>query len=174
MVAFYKIYYKTAVTTRAKRAKPTSFAHQVLRIHAGLQCVVRHKVASTPSSIAAFAEQACDGNGASSLVLDNLGRHAVSDGHRLWRTGGVVWCAICGCHTTRRLRGLAERCGARPVQQIARRNLAEGKLPNARRRDTAATAPVRLTVEAWWRWKHGDSPGAFELACEAACANGCV
>ena len=115
---------RLAEVPRAKRAKRTSFAHLELRVHAGLQCGVCHKMVSKPSSIAAFAEQACDGNGASRLVLDNLGRHAVSNGHRLWRTGGVVWCAVCGCHTTRRLRGLAERCGARPVQQLARRNLA--------------------------------------------------
>ena len=144
---------RPAKLPRPKRAKLDVPRHQVLQVGVGLQCAVCRKTASRPAAIAAFAEQACDGSGATRLTMDDLGRDAFSSGHRLWITGSVVWCVTCVCHSTRRLRGFAEQCGTRQVQLVARRNLAAGKAPNAKRSDAATHRPQRLTVSAWRQWR---------------------
>ena len=75
---------------RSKRARPARLRHQARKLDAGLQCNICHKVASRPASVATFASQECDANGAC-LVLDSLGLYANSKGHRLWLDGGVVF-----------------------------------------------------------------------------------
>eukprot|EP00973_Karenia_brevis_P074784 10392961-Karenia_brevis.AAC.1 len=96
--------------------------------------------------------QECEGSSASRLSLDALGKYATSNGHRLWRTGPYVWCIDCGCYTTRRICGLGQRCGARPVQGRRRTNLMNGKHPAALKRDAAIAVPIRLTVAKWLEW----------------------
>ena len=49
------------------------------------------------------------------LILDDLGRYATVQGHRLWRTGDYVWCSRCGSYTSQQVKGLGGACvGAIP------------------------------------------------------------
>jgi hypothetical protein len=145
---------RPADTPRKKQTRTRDGAvHVVVRVEKGLQCVVCRRLATRPAAMKGFAAQPCEGSSAARLVLNMNEQYAVSNGHKLWMTGSVVWCATCGCHSTRRLRGLAYRCGTRLVQEAAKRNLAEGKAPTARRKDAATYRPVRLTTAAWRAWR---------------------
>ena len=142
---------------RPKRARLARRVHQPRLLDGGTQCTACLKFVSRPASVEAFRTEECEGSGASRLVLDALGRYASSNGHRLWMTGQVVWCSICGYHTARRIVGLGQACGAKPAQLQARRNLADGKAPAARKKDVATAKPQRLTVARRFRWRFADS-----------------
>ena len=145
-----------AEAPRKKKAKTIDAPrHQIIQTATGLQCVVCRKQASKPVARAMFSGQPCEGSCAVRLVLSGSGEFAEINGHKLWLTGQVVWCSLCGCYSTRRLRGLADRCGSRAVQQAAKRNLAQGKRPTATRSESATHRPTRLTSAAWALWRAG-------------------
>jgi hypothetical protein len=135
---------------RAK-AKPSERPlHRVICIEDGFKCLVCHKKAAKRGN---FFKESCEGVNAARLPLDLHERYAFSSGHRIWLTGPYAWCSICGCHSMRRLKGLAEPCGARRTQEVAKKNLANGKCPTARAADRAIYKPKRLTTTEWAQWR---------------------
>ena len=99
-------------------------------------------------------QRQCQHSGKARLVLDSIGPYITVGGRRIWRTGEFLWCARCGSHTKRCIRGLGKPCKggiarAARGQQGVRRNLAEGRLPRAKRTDAVVATPVRLTLHDW-------------------------
>ena len=101
----------------------------------------------------------CRPHPAAKLTLDHLGRFALVRGHRLWRTGGYVWCSVCAAHSRHRIRELGRPCPGGTKQVSVRRNLLAGRAPMARAVEPHIGIPARLTVDAWLAWK-------FELSGE--------
>ena len=78
------------------------------------------------------AGETCKPHPIAMLVLGHLGRFAVVNGHRLWRTGEYVWCEGCVAHTKRVVRELAKPCSGHSQHAWVRRNLRAGRAPKAR------------------------------------------
>ena len=141
---------RVSSTPRATAAPSDRPLHRVIFGDVGFKCTVCQKRGSMRDK---FSKEQCEGNSAARLRLDLNERYAFSNGHKIWLTGPYAWCSICGCHSMRRLKGLAERCGTRRTQEIAKRNLANGKCPAARKADWAVYVPKRLTTVEWALWR---------------------
>ena len=139
--------------------------HQVRVIDGGIQCKGCFKVASRQRTMEKFAKEECEGNAASRLALDVLGKYATSNGHRLWKTGPYVWCGACGCFTARRIRGLGKQCpnGMSASNAQVRANLANGKAPKGRVREPPIATPVRVTVAMYLQWRFLDAGALWSL-----------
>ena len=90
------------------------------------------------------------------LPLQALGRFAVAHGHRLWRSGGVVWCSRCSKYSVKLTRDLCRPCTGATAksQRWIRANLAAGRPPRGRVSDPAVR-PRRLLVAEWLEFRHG-------------------
>ena len=141
---------RVSSTPRAAAAPCVRPLHRVIFDDVSFTCTVCHKRGAKRDK---FYKEPCEGISAARLCLDLHERYAVSNGHRIWLTGPYAWCSICGCHSKRRLKGLAERCGTRRTQEIAKRNLSCGKGPTARKADRANYVPKRLTTAEWALWR---------------------
>ena len=115
-------------------------------------------MAGTSAQQAALDKAGCSGHSTVRLVLDDLGPYVRVHGHRLWKTGPYVWCALCGSHAHLRIRGLDGRCRGKLVSTSGgvargRANLRAGRAPKAKVGDEPAGVPVRLTLHQWLVWK---------------------
>ena len=87
---------------------------------------------------------------------------ARAQGHALWRTGPVVWCARCGKYARQAARALLLPCrgAAQNTDRWVLGNLRAGRMPKASRADAAVGVPRVLTCEEWQAM--GGSDGATQ------------
>jgi len=143
----------------------------------GQQCLDCCRVARSAEHLDALNKASCEGHAVARLIIDDLGPYITVHGHRLWQTGHYVWCAACGCYTTKRIQGLAKQCRggiAASARGIVARHakLAAGRDPCAKVSAPPLGRPTRLTLGQWLRWKgllkeDIDTVEAAECVCSA-------
>ena len=156
--------------------------HVIAATAFGHRCVQCRRVAFSERGLETLTSSECKMHATVSLVLDSLDKFAVANGHRLWKTGGYVWCARCARHTSRFVRELAAPCSGAAKQRWWRTNLWQGRAPKAKKTDPVIGVPARLTVAEWlqWRFMHEgrgetlEEYGKEPATLTALCADECI
>ena len=115
-------------------------------------CARCGKLAKSAWAVAATAKESCPGHVAATLVVQNLGKYVVANGHHLYKTGDYVWCFTCGVHSRKVLRLLKDRCSKTfGTRKWYREQLAKGHAPT--KAGQRIGDPKRATLEDWLSWR---------------------
>ena len=100
---------------------PALGGHTLVHRATGLLCIVCRRRSQKNN----FAREKCTGSTKLQWAIrtHTLAASSTSDGigHKLARSGDVIWCTVCGLYTEKRTRGIAQECQGPPRTQIGGR-----------------------------------------------------